>query len=157
MAEVEASSRTPTITEPRVEMQQASRVVARHLRIDRGRHSVVSRHQQRFIDGTPWSLQTSFYPMALVLQGATQLIQATDIDGGAVAYLAETLGIKQAGYRDSIAVRAPNETETSVLQAPRGRAGLGVRDLSAWASIEDGTRFRLTVHRLPDGPQPSRS
>lgn len=25
--------------------------------------TVVSRHQQRFIDGAPWSLQTSFYPI----------------------------------------------------------------------------------------------
>ncbi len=37
---------------------------------------VVSRHQERFIDGTPWSLQTSFYPMSLVERGAPRLIQA---------------------------------------------------------------------------------
>ena len=49
---------------------------------------MVSRHQQRFIDGTPWSLQTSYYPMTLVEQGATKLIQATDMTEGAVAYLA---------------------------------------------------------------------
>ena len=34
-------------------------------------HSVVSRHQQRYIDGTPWSLQTSFYPIKLVQRGAS--------------------------------------------------------------------------------------
>ena len=31
---------------------------------------VISRHQRRFIDGTPWSLQTSYYPMGFVVKGA---------------------------------------------------------------------------------------
>src|SRR5262249_61249317 len=95
-AEVVASHRNPANSEPRVEIQKADRTVARSLRIEEGA-SVVSRHQQRFIDGTPWSLQTSFYPMTLVQRGATELLQATGIEGGTVAYLAEECRIEQAG------------------------------------------------------------
>src|SRR5437660_2821842 len=97
IAEVQAARRKSDISEPRVEIQKADAVVARSLRIDVGA-DVVSRHQERSIDGTPWSLQTSFYPMTMVVQGATKLIQATSIEGGAVAYLAEACGTYQAGY-----------------------------------------------------------
>ena len=80
---------------------------------------VVSRHQERSIDGTPWSLQTSFYPMSLVERRRTRLIAGLPTSpSGAVAYLAERCGIKQAGYRDSITVRAPNETETGFSSSP---------------------------------------
>jgi len=65
LAEVAASGRVPTDSTPKVEIQQATRTVARALRLDQGAQ-VVSRHQQRFIDETPWSLQTTFYPMSLV-------------------------------------------------------------------------------------------
>ncbi len=86
--------------------------------------------------------------MELVVQGAARLIQATDIDGGAVAYIAETLGIKQAGYRDSIAVRRPNETETAVLRLPAdGR--MAVFEIHRVGYEEDGRRFRLTVSVYP--------
>src|SRR6516225_5364186 len=68
IAEVARFQRTSEITEPRVEIQKADTPVARSLRIEPG-DSVVSRHQQRFIDETPWSMQTSFYPMSLVERG----------------------------------------------------------------------------------------
>jgi DNA-binding transcriptional MocR family regulator len=38
------------------------------------RSQVISRSQQRFVDSTPWSLQTSFYPMRLVETGAADLV-----------------------------------------------------------------------------------
>ena len=41
-------------------------------------------------------MQTSFYPMSLVQQGATRLLEARDISDGAVAYLADECSIKQA-------------------------------------------------------------
>jgi len=147
VAQVEASGRTPTNSEPRVEMQKASRVIAQALRIAEGT-DIVSRHQQRFIDDTPWSLQTSFYPIELVEKGATRLIQATDIGGGAVAYIAEKVGIKQAGYRDSIAVRRPNEIETTFFKLPDdGR--IAVFEIHRVGYDEDGTRFRLTISVYP--------
>ena len=36
--------------------------MATALRIPEGAE-VISRHERRFIDGTPWSMQTSYYPM----------------------------------------------------------------------------------------------
>ncbi len=147
LAEVVASSRTPYTSDPRVEMQRATGNIARALHVEDGTH-VVSRHQQRFIDGTPWSLQTSFYPMTLVNKGATELIQATSIEGGAVAYLAAQFGIKQVGYRDSIAVRVPNESETSFFKVPAdGR--VSVFEIYRVGFDEMGERFRLTVTVYP--------
>src|ERR1700730_12158679 len=73
--EVTARLRRPTTTDPRVEIQQAIGVVADALEIADG-STVVSRHQQRYIDDIPFSLQTSFYPMSLAENGALKLIQA---------------------------------------------------------------------------------
>jgi len=147
VAEVAASLRTSEMTEPRVEIQQAEGPVARSLRIEDGA-PVVSRHQQRFIDSTPWSLQTSFYPMSLVEQGATGLIQATDIEGGTVAYLAEKCGIEQAGYRDTIAVRPPDDTEARFFKLPTdGR--VSVFEIYRVGFDKNGNRFRLTVTVYP--------
>jgi GntR family transcriptional regulator len=147
ITEVAASDRLPEMSEPRVEIQKADRSVARSLRIDEGA-SVVSRHQQRFIDGTPWSLQTSFYPMTLVQRGAARLLEATDIDGGTVAYLAENCGIEQAGYRDTIAVRAPDENESRFFKLPAdGR--VPVFEIYRVGFDKEGNRFRLTVTVYP--------
>ena len=72
------------------------------LRIEEG-DQVVSRHQQRFIDGTPFSLQTTFYPMSMVQRGATRLIEATDIPEGTVAYLADAeRGIHKVATSDGV-------------------------------------------------------
>jgi GntR family transcriptional regulator len=147
VAEVAASHRKSEISDPRVEIQKADRVVARNLRIDEGAQ-VVSRHQDRFIDGTPWSLQTTYYPMTLVLAGATRLIEATSIAGGAVAYLADTCDIHQAGYRDTIAVRAPNEAEAWFFKLPAdGR--VSVFEIFRLAFDKKGSRIRLTITVYP--------
>ena len=147
VAEVEASHRTSESSEPRVEIQKAEPLVARNLRIEEG-SQVVVRHQQRSIDGTPWSLQTSFYPMALVQKNATELIQAIDIPAGVVGYLAEKCGIQQAGYRDTIAVRAPNENEARIFKLPAdGRAP--VFEIFRVAFDKEGNRIRLTVTVYP--------
>jgi GntR family transcriptional regulator len=145
--EVTASNRTWEISEPRVEVQKADRVVANNLRIEAGAQ-VVSRHQQRFIDNLPWSLQTSFYPMTLVQQGAIRLLEATSIDGGAVAYLADTCGIHQAGYRDTIAVRTPDENEARFFKVPTdGR--VSVFEIFRVGFDQKGNRLRLTITVYP--------
>lgn len=147
LAEVEAGGRKPYSTRPRVEVHQASMVVADALRIEPG-SQVVSRHQQRFIDDMPWSLQTSYYPMTLVENGAFKLLQAVNIDEGAMAYLGEQSGIKQAGYRDTIAVRAPDENETAFFRLPSdGR--IGVFEVFRVGFDENGDRIRLTITVYP--------
>jgi len=147
IADVTASNRESEISDPRVEIQKASRVVASSLRIEEGAQ-VVSRHQERFLDGFPWSMQTSFYPMALVEHGATRLIQATSIEGGAVAYLAAAIGIQQAGYRDTIAVRAPDEDEVRFFKVPTdGR--VPVFEIFRVGFDKKGQRIRLTITVYP--------
>src|SRR5215470_4266431 len=147
ITEVAASSRIPEMSEPRVEIQKADKSLARSLRIEEGA-AVVGRHQQRFIDGTPWSLQTSFYPMTLVQRGAIELLQATDIEGGTVAYLAEECRIEQAGYRDTIAVRPPDETEVRFFKLPAdGR--VPVFEIYRVGFDKEHNRFRLTITVYP--------
>lgn len=145
--EVAASHRTSEVSAPRVEVQKAGRRVARSLGLEEGAQ-VVSRHQQRFIDRTPWSLQTSFYDMALVMRGATRLIEATNIEQGTVRYLGETCGITQAGYRDTIAIRAPNENEARFFKLPSdGR--VPVFEIYRVAFDKEASRFRLTITVYP--------
>jgi len=146
-AEVEATLREPTSTEPRVEIQQALGVIMSELQLAGG-STVVSRHQQRFIDGTPWSLQTSFYPMSLVERGALKLIQAPNIEEGTVAYLSTKLGLNQVGYRDKITVRAPDGNETAFFRLPDdGR--VAVFEVLRTAFDDHGQPFRLTVSVYP--------
>ena len=147
MAEVQASGRTSTNSDPRVEIQRATRVVARALRLDKGAQ-VVSRHQERLIDDTPWSLQTTFYPMSLVERGATRLILPTDIDEGAVAYLARECDIKQVGYRDTIAVRPPEESEAWFFKLPAD-GSISVFEVHRIGFDQNGDRIRLTVTVYP--------
>jgi GntR family transcriptional regulator len=145
--EVQRKGREYSQTEPTVEIQRATPNVAEALRIREGA-SVVSRHYQRFIDGTPWSLQTSFYPMSLVRKGAERLIEPDDIEEGAVEYVGQACGIKQARYRDSVAVRAPDENEIAFFKLPAdGR--ISVFEIYRTAFDEDDHRIRLTITVYP--------
>jgi GntR family transcriptional regulator len=139
-AEVAASGREATTRGLRVEVQKARPSVADALRIPEG-SDVISRHERRFVDGRPWSLQTSFYLKSLQKR-APRLLATDSIDGGTVAYLAER-GIEQAGYRDSIEVRGPNEAEIDFFGLPAdGR--IQVIEIYRVAFDQDGERVRLT-------------
>jgi len=129
LSQVSAGRRKPRQSLPRVEIKalDPSDPVLLRLRLDPSAQ-VVLRHQERYIDEVPWSLQTSFYPMSFATEGgATRLLVAQDIGGderepdpgrpipadqvtGAVAYLAEH-GHKQFGYQDWITARAPDDNE----------------------------------------------
>ena len=110
LSEVNKNHRRPNVTLPKVEIQVPPAEILRRLRVP-PRTQVVSRHESRFIDDIPWSLQTSFYPMDFVTKGATRLLMAEDITEGVVRYLADTIGIRQVGYRDWITARVPDATE----------------------------------------------
>jgi GntR family transcriptional regulator len=110
LSEVNKEHRRAAVSPLKVEMQVPPPEVALRLRLE-PEAQAVSRHQQRFIDDTPWSLQTSFYPMEFITKGATELLMARDIEGGAVRYLAATLGIRQVGQRDWITTRNPDANE----------------------------------------------
>jgi GntR family transcriptional regulator len=111
LSKVSAQKRKAAVSPVQVEIQQTTGYVATSLQIAEGAQ-VISRHERRFIDGTPWSTQTSFYPMEFAARRADRLMSAGHIEEGAVQYLADTLHINQVGYRDWITVRAPNATET---------------------------------------------
>lgn len=145
--EVSARLRAPKASDPRVEIQKVDSKVAAelHVAID---STVVSRHQQRYIDGTPWSLQTSFYPMELVQRGAVKLMQAQDIDGGTIRYLGEALGVKEVGWHDMLTVRAPDETEAAFFKLP-GDGRVSVIETRRTAFDEEGTPVRLTISAYP--------
>jgi GntR family transcriptional regulator len=110
LSDVSAKHRQASVTTPKVEVQTAVGEVTKRLRVPRGT-PLVSRHQQRYIDGHPWSLQTSFYPMEFVTRGAHLLLSTEDITQGAVKYLGEAIGLSQIGYRDWITVRSLDSNE----------------------------------------------
>jgi GntR family transcriptional regulator len=145
-SEARAQRRKPTETSPRVEIQQAEGVVSAELQLDEG-STVVSRHQRRYIDNKAWSLQTSFYPKSLADE-ARRLQEVADIEEGTVRYLWQTLKIKQAGYRDTITVRAPNTNEIAFFSLPSdGR--VAVAEIVRTAFDENRRPFRVTVSVFP--------
>jgi GntR family transcriptional regulator len=147
VAEVKADGRAPTDSEPKVEIQYATGTVAAALGLDTGTQ-VVGRHQQRSIDGTPWSLQTTFYPMSLVDKGAIRLIRPADIEEGAIHYLAQEYDVRQVGYRDTISVRPPEPDEAWFFKfPPDGR--VSVFEIHRVGYDENGHPIRVTITVYP--------
>jgi DNA-binding GntR family transcriptional regulator len=147
LAEVSAAHRKPKNSPVQVEIQNATAEIAARLRVSEGT-DLVLRHERRFIDGTPYSMQTSYYPMELADRGAKELRTAGNIEQGTVEYLREILGIKQVGYRDWITVRAPNATEADFFKLPQdGRIAM----YEVFRTAFDGNQvpMRLTVTVYP--------
>jgi GntR family transcriptional regulator len=146
-SEVEQNDREPASSPVRVEIQEAGPDVASGLWIPVGTE-VISRHQQRYIDQTPYSLQTSFYPGEFADRGAKDLRRARDIQPGTVSYLQETIGVKQVGYRDWITVRAPNQIEADFFKLPPdGR--IVIYEIFRTAFDGNGRPMRLTITVYP--------
>jgi GntR family transcriptional regulator len=145
LSEVSDKQRRPFQSIPRVEVLSPPADISRRLRIAPG-SMVVSRQQARTIDDAPWSRQTSFYPMDFITKGATKLLMAEDIPQGVIAYLAEELGIRQAGYRDWVTARSPDEAEMSFF-------GIGPETMVfvvyRTAFDQDQVPMRLTVTAYP--------
>ncbi len=146
-SEVQRRGRTPEETLPRVEVQAALPLVASQLQLEAGTQ-VISRHQERRIDGTPWSLQTTFYPMEFVTRGATQLIVAEDITEGMVKYLEAKLGIKQVGWRDTITARSPAGHERIFFDLS-DKVLVAIFEFRRTSYDEEGKPIRFTVTVYP--------
>ena len=145
LSEVSGRNRNPSTLPIQVEIQEATEEVAAGLWIPKGTE-VISRHQRRFIDNTPWSLQTSFYPVEFADRGAERLRSARNIDEGTVQYLADTLHIRQVGYRDWITVRAPRPPETDFFKLPPdGRVVMYEIFRTAFDGNEHPMRLTVTV------------
>jgi GntR family transcriptional regulator len=145
LSDVSSKDRRPRATVPTVEIQTPTVEVGRRLRVP-PRSQVVSRHQRRFIDEIPWSLQTSFYPMEFITKGATRLTRDEDIVGGTVRYIAEALGIEQVGYRDWITARSPDVNEQRFFGLAHDAA---VFEIFRTAFDQTGTPLRVTVTVFP--------
>ena len=111
-----------------------------------GGTQVVSRHQERYIDEIPWSLQTSFYPMEFITRAPPGCSWRRTSKEGAVRYLRETIGIKQVGYRDWITARGPDSDEQRFFGIPHDCDGF--RDLPDRLRPA-GTPLRVTVTVFP--------
>jgi GntR family transcriptional regulator len=147
LSTVSKLNREPTFGPLQVEIQEATDDMAATLRIAKGAE-IISRHERRFIDGTPWSMQTSYYPMEFADRGAERLRSARNIDEGTVEYLAKTLNIRQVGYRDWITVRAPNPTEADFFRLPAdGRVPMC--EITRTAFDGNGQPMRVTVTVYP--------
>jgi GntR family transcriptional regulator len=146
-SEASRRNRTPTTGPIQVEIREASPDIAGQLGRPGGT-VVVSRHEKRFIDGKPWSMQTSFYPMEFLQRGAVRLTSPFDIEEGTVQYLADTLHLHQAGYRDWLVVRAPEANETDFFRLPPdGRTP--VVEIARTAFDGNGQPIRVTVTVYP--------
>lgn len=147
--EVTSQSRTSTVSSPRIEIHEAADLgsLTKELQLEAGT-SVVSRHQRRYIDDTAWSLQTSFYPMSFVEQGAAEILKAVDMPDGVMQYVKDLLDIEQVGVRSTIAVRAPDTNETTFFGLPPdGR--VAVFEIRRTAFDASGKPLRLTITVYP--------
>jgi len=139
--------RQASISPIQVEIQQASEDVAASLQIGADTE-VISRHERCFIDGIPWSLRTSYYPVEFADRGAELLRSARNIGQGTVQYLADQLHLHQMGYRDWVTVRPPNSTEADFFKLPLdGR--VVVYEIFRTAFDGNGHPMRLTVTVYP--------
>jgi GntR family transcriptional regulator len=139
--EVAASGRDPQMGKLQVGIAKARPEIAELLEIHETA-DVIVRHEEGYVDGLPWLLRTSYYPRHLQNR-APRLLQTSNIDEGAVAYLAG-LGIEQGGYRDEIECRTPSETETSYFGLPAD-GHIQVFEIRRIAFDQNGNRNRLTV------------
>jgi GntR family transcriptional regulator len=146
-SEIEARGRKPDVTVPRVEVQRASGKVASLLALADGT-MVISRYQERSIDETPWSLQTTFYPMEWVTQGASRLLIAENITDGIIRYVEGILGVKQVGLHDLITARVANGHESAFFDLPED-GQVAVFEVSRVGFDENSIPIRLTVTVYP--------
>lgn len=144
LSQVGEQHRSPRVSSPKVEVQVPPLEISLRLRIAPDAQ-VVSRHQERYIDETPWSLQTSFYPMEFALK-APKLLMAGDISQGAMSYLEEVEGIKQVGYRDWITARTPDLNEQNFFGVEHDAT---VFEIFRTAFDETGRPVRITVTVFP--------
>ena len=144
-AEVEASGRSPRVDPPRVQIIKANSAVARLLRIAEGA-DVILRHQKRYVDELPWSLQASYYPRSLQ-DRAPGLLDTDNMEEGTVTYMGKC-GIRQAGYQDAIEWRAPDEDEMAYFSLPAdGRVQVVEIRRVAFDQHEERIRLTITVYR----------
>jgi DNA-binding GntR family transcriptional regulator len=147
LSEVGERDRRASVSRVQVEIQQPKQNISTMLGIPSDAE-VISRHERRFIDDTPWAMQTSYYPVTFADQGAEGLRSAQNIKEGTVKYISDTLRIRQVGYRDWVTVRAPNPVEADFFKlSADGRVPM--YEIFRTAFDGNGNPMRLTVTVYP--------
>lgn len=146
-SEVQRHGRMPEETPPRVEVQSPAPDVAVQLGLAEG-DQVVCRHQQRLVDRTPHSMQTTYYPMTFVTDRmATRLLEARDIEGGVIEYL-RGLNIDQIGWRDIFTLRPPDANERDFFGLS-DKVQVAMLEVRRTSYDQDGQPIRVTVTIYP--------
>jgi GntR family transcriptional regulator len=146
LSEIGERRHNAMVSPPRVEVQLPATEIASRLRLAPGAQAII-RRQDRYIDGIPWSLQASYYPMDLVTSGkAPLLLVAEAMPDGVVKYLREATGVTQAGYRDLITARNPDENEQVFFRIPHDAT---VFEIFRTGFDRTGTPMRVTVTVYP--------
>jgi GntR family transcriptional regulator len=94
----------------------ASLTVAERLRVEEGA-PVVVRRMTRYVDGQPWSIQDSSYPMDIAQECG--LMVPRDIPRGTIRTMADH-GYIEVGHVDEITTRMPTPDEASTLDLGTG-------------------------------------
>jgi GntR family transcriptional regulator len=144
-AVVREQGRLAMAVAPEVQVIKCPPQIAARLRIEESTR-VISRYQERFIDGAIWSSQTSYYPLDWVHRGAERLLHPEDVPEGIVRYLADAIGFKQVGYRDLVSARLANDKERELFNLTRNHTVIEVYRTSF---TEDETPIRVTVTVFP--------
>ena len=124
--------------------------MALRLRIPEGTQ-VISRRQERFIDGTLGPCRPASIRRPWSLAGRTASSRPTNIPGGSVACLRDALDIVQVGYRDSVVIRTPDQDESTFVKLPNdGRIPvISLMRTGYQASDAGPTPFRVVITVLP--------
>lgn len=141
------TGREGTAGPPKVEVLKCPPQIAALLKIDETKR-VVSRYQERFVDGTIWSLQTSYYPRAWADRGANGLLDPEDIPEGAVEHVSKTIGLNQIGYQDVVSARLPDDKERELFNLTHNHTVIEVHRTS-FADDAARTPIRVTVTVFP--------
>lgn len=146
LSEIPNNRRKASRTKPNVGIEQpAPRAIRVELRLG-DQEQVVLRSERRLIDGIPWTIMNSYYPMEFVTRGATNLLMAQDIDPGVVAYLAKSIGVRQTSFRDWITARTPSDEEQKFFGISQTTA---VFEIYRIGFDQDKKPMRVTVNICP--------
>ncbi len=116
--------------------------IAKRLELDDTDLAVV-RKRVRYLDGVPFNVNDSYFPLALV--DGSEIMHPADVARGTNAVLAE-LGAEQVRAIDEIEVRMPNPEEAHRLDLG---AGLPVAVHRVTGYTHEGRPVRCTVNVLP--------
>lgn len=149
VSEVREQGREPS-QEFQLRIVPAPAEIAERLQVEEGQPTLV-RSLIRYVDGQPWSLQDSFYPMDIA--EGTELMSPTDIQRGTVRVLKE-LGHPQVGYVDEVSTRMPTPEEASTLVLGTGTPVLvyfrigytPLRPVRVTQTVFSGDRNRVVYH-----------